>query len=131
MTQLERELKIKSIEIRDLRDKLAFYQSQQTQQQQVIQVQQPHQPSFEIDQIKRDKSVAVGLVNQMQKDLSTKDVTISKLAREIEGFKRELKESEQARKELDEKLRLATDKRKMEEEQILKEKELVVLRSVR
>jgi hypothetical protein len=59
VNQLEREVKIKTIEIKDLREKLAFYQSQQN-------------AGPEYEEIKRDKSVAVGLVNQMQKDLSNK-----------------------------------------------------------
>lgn len=61
VVQLERELKIKSIEIRDLREKVAFYKNQSGQGS-----------TSELDQIKRDKSIAVGLVNTMQKDLSNK-----------------------------------------------------------
>lgn len=59
VNKLEREIKSKTIEIKDLREKLAFFQNQQS-------------ASVEYEQIKRDKSVAVGLVNQMQKDLSNK-----------------------------------------------------------
>ncbi|RNA12863.1 forkhead-associated domain-containing 1-like [Brachionus plicatilis] len=100
VVQLERELKIKSIEIRDLREKVAFYKNQSGQGS-----------TSELDQIKRDKSIAVGLVNTMQKDLSNKDCTISKLAREIEGFKREAKDKDTTIRELGEQLKLATDNR--------------------
>jgi hypothetical protein len=62
---------------------------------------------------------------------SLKDITISKLAREIELLKREIKDNENIRKELEEKMRLMGDKRKPDDEYALKEKELVVLRSVR
>ena len=60
---MEREIRSKSFEIKELKEKLLFYQSQQnlgTGQ------------TGEIEQIKRDKSIAVGLVNTMQKDLSNK-----------------------------------------------------------
>lgn len=61
VVQLERELKIKSIEVRDLREKLAFHKNLSSQNS-----------TSELDQVKRDKSIAVGLVNTMQKDLSNK-----------------------------------------------------------
>lgn len=61
VAQLERELRIKSIEIRDLREKVAFYKNQSGQNS-----------TNELEQVKRDKSIAVGLVNTMQKDLSNK-----------------------------------------------------------
>ncbi len=63
ITNLERELKTKSFEIRDLKEKLSFYQTQQNMGTGI---------SGEVDQIKRDKSIAVGLVNTMQKDLTNK-----------------------------------------------------------
>ncbi len=44
----------------------------------------------ELDQIKRDKSIATGLVNSLQKDLSAKDITIGKLNRQIDGLKEEI-----------------------------------------
>lgn len=75
---MERELKIKSIEIRDLRDKLAFYKNQNSQNS-----------TSELEQVKRDKSIAVGLVNTMQKDLSNKVFLIFEL-KKITEFKRTL-----------------------------------------
>lgn len=218
MNLLEREIKAKSREIRELRDKLAFYQSQ-THSQQASSAKTSAtltQLSSELEQIKRDKtiamgqvsklqkdlstkdvsisrlareievlkrelkeyeglstrkdtvrtssedernerkaattskvsketvdwrqmeqeelvkekSIAIGLVNQMQKDLANKEVIITKMAREIESMKRELREGENLRKELEDRLRLATDRQRQDEEQALKEKELVVLRSV-
>lgn len=86
---------------------------------------------IEQEELIKEKSIAVGLVNQMQKDLSNKEAVITKMAREIEILKRDLRESENVRKELDDRLRLATDKQLQDEEQALKDKELVVLRSVR
>ena len=80
----------------------------------------------ELDSIKRDKSIAVGLVNTMQKDLANKDSTISKLAREIEGYKNKLKERDVAFKELDEKFNSMINSKKMDEEKLNKEKELIV-----
>ncbi|CAF0756552.1 unnamed protein product [Brachionus calyciflorus] len=118
VAQLERELKIKSIEIRDLREKVAFYKSQNGQ----------NSVNNEFEQIKRDKSIAVGLVSTMQKDLASKDVTISKLAREIEGYKREIKDKDTAIKELGEQLKIANDTKQAEEEAEKKDKELIVLR---
>lgn len=197
MNLLEREIKVKTKEIRELREKLAFYQSQTTKTQSSLNTQLT-ELSNELEQFKRDKqtamaqvaklqkdlftkdanlsrvgreidalrrdlkscecgsgstrrtndngsnwkrveeddlvkekNIAVNLVNQMQKDLSAKDVILMKMAREIEGYKRELREFEIVRKELEEKLKIATDSRRQNEEQILKDKELVVLRSVR
>ena len=128
---LERELKNKTLEIKDLKEKVSFYQSQQNFGQGAT----PFSSGVtvtnaELDQIKRDKSIAVGLVNTMQKDLANKDSTISKLAREIEGYKNKLKEREVAFKELDEKFNAMLSSKKMDEEKINKEKELIVLKTV-
>ena len=121
VTQLERELKMKTLEIKDLKEKVGFYQSQQNM---------GSGQNGELEQVKRDKSIACGLVNTMQKDLSNKDGTISKLAREIEGYKRELKDREAKYAELEEKFNVATDPRKLDEEKQNKEKELIVLKTV-
>lgn len=85
---------------------------------------------MEIEELMREKTVAVGLVNQMQKDLSQKEAVISRMTRDIEIFKRDLKESESSRAQLEEKLKLEYEKRTQDDKQALKEKELVVLRSV-
>lgn len=53
------------------------------------------------------------------------------MAREIDALKRDAKENEKARRELEDRLRIVSDSKKLEEENALKEKELVVLRSVR
>jgi hypothetical protein len=62
INQLERELKTKVLEIKDLKERLAFYHNQQENR-----IDNP-----EMDKVKRDKSIAVSLVNTMQKDLSNK-----------------------------------------------------------
>jgi hypothetical protein len=62
INQLERELKSKVVEIKDLKERLAFYHNQQ----------ENRTDNPEMDKIKRDKSIAVSLVNTMQKDLSNK-----------------------------------------------------------
>ena len=121
MSQLERELKMKTIEIKDLKEKISFYQCQQNM---------GSGQNSELEQVKRDKSIACGLVNTMQRDLSNKDSTISKLAREIEGYKRELKDRETRYTELEEKYNIAIDPKRIDEEKQNKEKELIVLRSV-
>ncbi len=55
----EQEIRSKIAEIKELKEKITFLQSQVN-------------TTNEIEQVKRDKSIAVGLVNTMQKDLTTK-----------------------------------------------------------
>ena len=62
---------------------------------------------------------------------SLKDATISKLARDIENFKRELKERETQIKDLTEKLIAINASKRMDEEKENKEKEIQLLRNVR
>lgn len=116
-TNIEQELKTKSIEIKELKEKISFLQNQVN-------------TSNEIEQVKRDKSIAVSLVNTMQKDLTNKDLTISKLAREIEGYKRELKERDNAYKQLEDKHNLSVDAKTKEEERVAKETEINTLKIV-
>jgi hypothetical protein len=63
ISNLERELRSKSFEIKDLKEKLSFYQTQQNY---------GTGQTAEIEQMKKDRSIAVGLVNTMQKDLTNK-----------------------------------------------------------
>ena len=136
VSHLERELKNKVLEIKDLKEKVSFFQSQQTFGQGASPFSSGAAPATsavsnaEIDQIKRDKSIAVGLVNTMQKDLANKDSTISKLAREIEGYKNKLKEREVSLKDIEEKFNILLNSKKMDEDKINKEKELIVLKTV-
>ena len=120
--QLAHELKLRTLEIKELREKLAHYQRQSQHSM--------SHTNAEVETIKRDKSIAVGLVNTMQKDLSNKDSTISKLAREIEGYKRELHEREHAYADLLDKYNEAVDPNRVDEAKINTEKELTVLRAV-
>ncbi|KAL8571148.1 hypothetical protein ACOMHN_010609 [Nucella lapillus] len=46
----------------------------------------------QLERVKKDKSITSGLVTQMQRDMSNKDSTISKLTREIEVLKKDLRE---------------------------------------
>ena len=62
ITNLEREIKSKSFEVKDLKEKLTFYQNQNNS----------GNNASEIENVKRDKNIAVGLVNTMQKDLANK-----------------------------------------------------------
>jgi predicted RNase H-like nuclease (RuvC/YqgF family) len=126
VSQLERELKNKTIENKELKDKVAFYQSQHS----FGTAASSNVSNTEFEQVKRDKSIAVGLVNTMQKDLANKDGTISKLAREIEGYKREIREKDAAYKELDEKFTSLNNSKKFDEDRANKDKELTVLKTV-
>jgi len=58
----------------------------------------------ELDQIKRDKSIATGLVNSQQKDLASKDITISKLNRQVDGLKEEINKNVKKILELEERI---------------------------
>lgn len=121
--QLEKEMKLKNIEIKELTDKLNSIQISHSSS--II-----PSASNEIEQLKRDKSVANGLVSTMQKDLSNKEATISKFAREIEALKKEIRDKNTLNQELTEKLGCMKDFKKAEEERQNKEKEVLVLKNV-
>ena len=122
ITNLEREIRSKSFEIKDLKEKLSFYQANQNLGTGV---------NGELEQIRRDKSIACGLVNTMQKDLSNKDATICKLTRDIDVLKRQVTERETSMTELEEKMKSLNDAKKQDGERENKEKELTVANAVR
>lgn len=136
IANLEREIRSKSYEIKDLKDKLSFYQGSSSSSQQQQQQQQNFttglNPTVEMEQMRRDKSIAVGLVNTMQKDLNNKDITINKLGRDIEVYKRQVADREKQIAELEEKLKNATESnsKAKDEETSNREKELTVLNAV-
>ena len=61
---------------------------------------------------------------------SFQDLTISKLAREIEGYKRDLKEKDLAYKKLEEKLAAFIEEKNKDEEKVAREAELSSLKNV-
>ncbi|XP_069112463.1 forkhead-associated domain-containing protein 1-like isoform X2 [Argopecten irradians] len=82
----------------------------------------------ELERVKKDKGITSGLVTQMQRDLSSKDSTISKLTREIEMLKKELREKEGYVSTMTAKVNKMKDTGKSTEERDAREKELISLR---
>lgn len=78
----------------------------------------------ELDKVKKDKNITVGLVTQMQKDLSCKDTTISKLTREVETLKRNIWENETSMETMTSKISKMKDGLKKFEVNEAREKEL-------
>lgn len=78
----------------------------------------------EFDKVNKDKNITIGLVTQMQKDLSNKDSTISRLTREVENLKRNVWEKESSVELLTTKMSKMKDGIKSLEENELREKEL-------
>lgn len=83
----------------------------------------------ELERVKKDKGITTGLVTQMQRDMSSKDSTISKLTREIETLKKELRERDSQITSLSSKLKQPTkDTPRTSEDKDAREKELISLR---
>ncbi|XP_059145230.1 forkhead-associated domain-containing protein 1-like [Physella acuta] len=90
----------------------------------------------ELERVKKDKNITSGLVTQMQRDMSSKDSTISRMAREIEVLKKDIREREiqmtavNSAKDVPPYLRLDGGKTKDQpkEEISAREKELISLR---
>ena len=60
-----------------------------------------------------------------------KDATISKLNREIDSLKREVRDKDSSIKDLNERFAALKDAKKADEERQQKEKEILVIRNVR
>ncbi|XP_067659401.1 forkhead-associated domain-containing protein 1-like [Haliotis asinina] len=87
----------------------------------------------ELERVRKDKNITSGLVTQMQRDMSNKDSSISKLTREIEMLKKELRDRDVQVTTLNNKISKLKDtstpvSRPGEDRPDVREKELVCLR---
>ncbi|XP_012938501.1 forkhead-associated domain-containing protein 1 [Aplysia californica] len=147
LLHLETEVTAKKGEINALREQLSKLQSDRSSSPQLLRqelaerVKEVTQLRTELERVKKDKNITSGLVTQMQRDMSNKDSTISRLTREIEVLKKDIRErdiqmSSSARKTppkevppfLKQYIVKGKESPKAAEENSAREKELVTLR---
>ncbi|XP_022340674.2 forkhead-associated domain-containing protein 1-like isoform X1 [Crassostrea virginica] len=93
--QLENDVTTKEQELSAVREQLSRLQfQQQPSPVSVLETdnKETSQLKIELERAKKEKNITSGLVTQMQKDMSSKDTTISKLTREIETLRKEVRE---------------------------------------
>nr|KAG5691839.1 hypothetical protein BaRGS_033443 [Batillaria attramentaria] len=137
LAQLEYEVNAKKAEIMALKEQLNRVQSEGTgnplmlRQELGERVKEVTNLRNDLERVKKDKSITSGLVTQMQRDMSNKDSTISKLTREIEVLKKDLRERDKLLSNTNvkvNKIREASSTTKVAEERDAREKELISLR---
>ncbi|PAA49786.1 hypothetical protein BOX15_Mlig033194g1, partial [Macrostomum lignano] len=84
---------------------------------------------LEADKLRRDAQVSGGLITQLQRDMTGKDTTISRLNRELETLKEEVKSRDLTISALQAKFARIKDTKREEEEREAREKELMALRT--
>ncbi|GFO36050.1 forkhead-associated domain-containing protein 1 [Plakobranchus ocellatus] len=127
LLHLETEVTAKKGEIKNLKEQLLKFQQDRSSSPQILRqelgerVKEVTQLRTELDRVRKDKSITAGLVTQMQRDMSQKDSTISRLTREIEVLKKDIRERD---------VQMSTRKTspKQAEENSAREKELTTLR---
>ncbi|XP_021372851.1 forkhead-associated domain-containing protein 1-like isoform X2 [Mizuhopecten yessoensis] len=131
---LEHELTTKNQEMNSMREQLTNVQLETPSSPAVmtdelsLKLKELNNVKNELERVKKDKGITSGLVTQMQRDLSSKDSTISKLTREIEMLKKELREKEGYVSTMTAKVNKLKDTGKSTEERDAREKELISLR---
>lgn len=137
LAQLEVEVNAKKAEVAALKEQLMQMQSQgagnsvSLRQELGERMKEVTNLRSELERVKKDKGITSGLVTQMQRDMSNKDSTISKLVREIEVLKKELRERDKLLANANIKVnqvREASGTSKVAEERDAREKELISLR---
>ncbi|GFS06405.1 forkhead-associated domain-containing protein 1 [Elysia marginata] len=127
LLHLETEVSAKKGEIKNLKEQLLKMQQDRSSSPQLLRqelgerVKEVTQLRTELERVKKDKSITAGLVTQMQRDMSQKDSTISRLTREIEVLKKDIRER-------DVQLSSKRASPKVTEENNAREKELTSLR---
>ncbi|PAA47023.1 hypothetical protein BOX15_Mlig013484g3, partial [Macrostomum lignano] len=84
---------------------------------------------LEANKLRRDAQVSGGLITQLQRDMTGKDTTISRLNRELETLKEEVKSRDLTISALQAKFARIKDTKREEEEREAREKELMALRT--
>ncbi|KAK3757836.1 hypothetical protein RRG08_049118 [Elysia crispata] len=127
LLHLETEVSAKKGEIKNLKEQLLKMQQDRSSSPQLLRqelgerVKEVTQLRTELERVKKDKGITAGLVTQMQRDMSQKDSTISRLTREIEVLKKDIRER-------DVQLSSKRTSSKVAEENSAREKELTTLR---
>ncbi|CAF4721367.1 unnamed protein product [Rotaria sp. Silwood1] len=122
--QLEKEVKGRDAEIRELTDRLRNLEPLSSTFTTEV-----HTLRSELEKVKREKQAASGLISSLQRDLHSKESDLAKLTREIEGLKTDSRDKDLRLQSLQAKLNLLRDRGRAEEDRYTKEKELVNLRN--
>ncbi|XP_055863353.1 forkhead-associated domain-containing protein 1-like isoform X1 [Biomphalaria glabrata] len=100
LLHLETEVSAKKGEISALREQLSKLQDDRSNSPQLLRqelgerIKEISSLRGELERVKKDKNITSGLVTQMQRDMSNKDASISRMAREIEVLKKDIRERE-------------------------------------
>ncbi|CAF3393218.1 unnamed protein product [Rotaria sp. Silwood1] len=119
--QLEKEVKGRDAEIRELTDRLRNLEPLSSTFTTEV-----HTLRSELEKVKREKQAASGLISSLQRDLHSKESDLAKLTREIEGLKTDSRDKDLRLQSLQAKLNLLRDRGRAEEDRYTKEKELKI-----
>ncbi|XP_048767224.2 forkhead-associated domain-containing protein 1-like isoform X2 [Ostrea edulis] len=130
--QLENEVTAKDQELNAVKEQLSgFKVQQQSPSMMVLETdnKENSQLKIELERAKKEKNITSGLVTQMQKDMANKDTTVSRLTREIEALRKEVRERDIQISSVSNKLSKSKDTPlKSTEDRDAREKELISLR---
>ncbi|KAH9524788.1 hypothetical protein Btru_027827 [Bulinus truncatus] len=132
LLHLETEITSKKGEIAILKEQLSKFQDDRSNSPQLLRqelserIKEIATLRSELERVKKDKNITSGLITQMQRDMSNKDVTISRMTREIEVLKKDIRERE-AQTPVRE-IRKEKETAKAAEEVSARERELISLR---
>ncbi|KAI0210170.1 Forkhead-associated domain-containing protein 1 [Lamellibrachia satsuma] len=82
----------------------------------------------ELERVQKDKNIMAGLVTQMQRDMSNKDTTISRVAHEMENLRTEMREKDIQLTAMQAKFASSKEKKKSDDDVRSSEKEAAVLK---
>ncbi|CAF0920949.1 unnamed protein product [Rotaria sordida] len=120
--QLEKEVKGREGEIRELTDRLRSLEPLSSTFKTDV-----HTLRAELDKVKREKQTASGLISSLQRDLHSKESSLVKLNREIDGLKTDSRDKDLKLQSLQSKvgykLNVLRDRSRAEEDRHNKEKE--------
>ncbi|CAF1083139.1 unnamed protein product [Rotaria magnacalcarata] len=119
--QLEKEVKGRDAEIRELNDRLRSLEPLNSTFTNEV-----HTLRSELEKVKREKQAATGLISSVQRDLHAKESELAKITREIEGMKSDSRDKDLRLQSLQAKLNLLRDRGRAEEDRYTKEKELKI-----
>ena len=134
LVHLESEVASKKEEIASMREQLVSLQSERVETKVILPDEMVEKNKElnnlrnELERVKKDKGITTGLVTQMQRDMSSKDSTISKLTREIETLKKELRERDSTITTISAKLNKPKETPRTSDDKDAREKELISLR---
>ncbi|XP_041377667.1 forkhead-associated domain-containing protein 1-like isoform X2 [Gigantopelta aegis] len=139
LVTLEQEVSSKSNEIAQLKEQLAQLQQEPGGNAAILRheltekIKEANNARNELERTKKDKNITSGLVTQMQRDMSNKDSTISKLTREIEMLRKEIRDRDVQLTSLNNRITKLKDKHdsgsmRTDDRNDARERELITLR---